>query len=151
MSRARIRLATGADVARLVSLRRAWSEEWSGSVDDGDGFERAFEKWFAGEGERRTTWIAEVGQAAVGMLNLVEFRRMPRPGETPARWGYVANVFVLAAHRDAGIGAQLLAAAVAEARARGYVRLVLNPSEPSVPFYERAGFRPSGLLTLPLR
>jgi len=37
-----------------------------------------------------------------------------------------------------------------EARSRGFVRLVLNPSERSMSFYERAGFGPSRLLQLDL-
>jgi GNAT superfamily N-acetyltransferase len=56
----------------------------------------------------------------------------------------------LAAHRDTGVGSALLGAAVAHARDQGFVRLVLNPSERSIPFYRRAGFRASRLLQLDL-
>jgi GNAT superfamily N-acetyltransferase len=49
-------------------------------------------------------------------------------------------VFVLPAHRDAGVGRLLLDAALAHADAHSYVRVVLHPSPRSVPFYERAGF-----------
>jgi GNAT superfamily N-acetyltransferase len=59
-------------------------------------------------------------------------------------------VFVLAEHRYAGVGTALHEAAVAHARREGFVRLVLNPSERSVPLYERFGFRPSRLLQLDL-
>lgn len=72
----------------------------------------------------------------------------PGPGWS---WGYIANVFVLAAHRNGGVGGALLAAAVDHARTAGFVRLVLSPSERSIPFYARAGFRPAtSLLLLPL-
>ena len=148
MTAASIRLATEADAEHLAALRRAWVEELSGPLDDGGEFERQFAAWYEGERDVRTSWIAFRGDDVVGMLNLTEFRRMPRPGVAPARWGYIANVFVLEAHRDAGIGAQLLDAAVVEAKSRGYARLVLNPSPRSVPFYRRAGFDPSGLLVL---
>ena len=43
-------------------------------------------------------------------------------------------------HRDRGIGSLLLAAVIAAADERGYVRVVLSPTLRSVPFYERAGF-----------
>jgi len=48
------------------------------------------------------------------------------------------------------VGRLLLDAAMDEARSRGFVRLVLNPSERSMSFYERAGFGPSRLLQLDL-
>ena len=78
-------------------------------------------------------------------------RQQARSPLTPCRLtAYVANVFVLAEHRYAGVGTALHEAAVAHARREGFVRLVLNPSERSVPLYERFGFRPSRLLQLDL-
>ncbi|MFD9704516.1 GNAT family N-acetyltransferase [Lentzea sp. NPDC059081] len=53
---------------------------------------------------------------------------------------------MLAAHRERGIGTALLDAAVAHARARSCARIVLSPSERSVPFYRRAGFGPATML-----
>ena len=145
MSAARVRQAFADDIGRLAALRRAWVEEASAPIDDAGEFEREFARWADAEGERRTAWIAFVGDAAVGMLN------MPRPGIPSGRWGYIGNVFVLAAHRNRQIGAQLLDAAVAEARTRRYARLVLSPSPRSVPLYRRAGFVPAdSLLVLPL-
>jgi hypothetical protein len=45
----------------------------------------------------------------------------------------------------------LVGALIDEGRARGWVRIVLSPSERSVPFYRRAGFRDADeLLVLPL-
>lgn len=53
---------------------------------------------------------------------------------------------------DPAFEARLRAWLVAEARARGFDRVVLNPSARSVPFYRRAGFVPAdGLLLHPLR
>ena len=75
-----------------------------------------------------------------GMMNLAVFERMPQPGRDPACWGYLSNAFVLAAHRDQGIGSLLLRALLDYADGHGYVRVVLNPSERSVPFYGRFGF-----------
>jgi GNAT superfamily N-acetyltransferase len=77
---------------------------------------------------------------------------MPAPGRDGGGWGYVGQAFVRAEHRDAGVGRLLLDAALAEARALGFDRVVLNPSARSVPFYRRAGFVPAdGLLVHPLR
>lgn len=49
-------------------------------------------------------------------------------------------MFVREEFRNRGVGSALLAAAVRIADERGYVRLVLSPSERAVPFYQRAGF-----------
>lgn len=60
-------------------------------------------------------------------------------------------MYVRPSSRNRGVGAALLDTALAEARRRGYERVVLNPSERSVPLYRRAGFVPeSGLFVLQL-
>jgi GNAT superfamily N-acetyltransferase len=125
-----VRVAGPGDAAALAWLRGG----------DEPGFAPLMGAWLAAEGERRTTWLATVGDAPVGMVSMLEYRRMPRPDRLDSRWGYVGNLFVLDAYRDRGIGGALLAAVVGAADARGYVRLVLSPSERSVALYERAGF-----------
>ena len=142
-----VRLAGPDDVPALARLRAAWTAD----VAD-DAFEAEFAQWWADEAGRRTIWLAEVDGAPVGMLTVAEFRRMPRPGRPAGCWGYVGNVFVLEEHRNRGLGRELLEAVLSAARARGYVRLVLAPSERSVPLYRRAGFRDAAddLLVLPL-
>ena len=135
----KVRRASAEDVPALAALRRAWTEEQNGEVVD-PGFEARFAEWFATESGRRVAWIASVDDHPVGMLNLAVFTRMPRPGVAPSRWGYIANVFVLERHRDAGVGRLLVDEAIAYARDEDLVRLVLSPSPRSVPFYERAGF-----------
>jgi GNAT superfamily N-acetyltransferase len=144
-----VRLAHAADTDMLAALRRAWVEE-SGPAPDAS-FEARFARWLDEEEGRRISWVAATGTGqAVGMLNLAVFTRMPRPGMPPQRWGYIANVFVLAEYRNAGVGQALLDAAIDYTRRERYVRLVLNPSERSVPFYLRAGFTPSPLYWLEL-
>ena len=148
-----VRLATAGDVPALAGLRAISDREpsRSGDVDAaGDAaFVHRFASWYAAEPHRRF-WIAEIEQHPVGMLNMLEFVRMPRPGRPESRWGYIANVFVLPAHRDAGIGRWLLEAAIGWANARDYARVVLSPSPRSVPLYARMGFQPAtSLMVLP--
>jgi GNAT superfamily N-acetyltransferase len=133
------------DVAALAALRRQWTEEQYGECDDPD-FEQRFAAWFAAEAPHRVSWLAEVDGRPVGMVNLSVFERMPRPGRPPSRWGYVANVFVLAAYRDRGIGQRLLSAVLEYADRNGLVRVVLYPSQRAVPFYTRLGFGPADML-----
>ena len=143
-----LRRATAADVTALAALRRAWVEENGGAVVDTGAFERDFAQWYAAEAGRRLTWVAAAGDEAVGMLNLVEFHRMPRPGRLHSTWGYISNVFVLAGHRNRGIGRQLLEVAIGAARERGYARLVLSPSDRARPLYARVGFGAADALML---
>lgn len=134
------------DTTALAALRRAWTEEQAGHLLDDDRFEEDFAQWYAAEASRRAAFVAEFDGKAVGMVNLALFERMPKPGRPASRWAYLGNAFVLAAHRNRGIGTALLNAAVAHARARDCARIVLSPSERSVPFYQRAGFGPATML-----
>ena len=132
-------MATPEDAASLAALRRAWTAEQHGPVDD-PGFEARFLDWYERESARRVAWLAEADGEMVGMMNLAVFDRMPQPGRDPGSWGYLSNSFVLAAHRNRGIGSLLLGALLAHADSHRYVRVVLSPSERAVPFYQRAGF-----------
>jgi GNAT superfamily N-acetyltransferase len=131
-----VRVAGAGDIAAIASLRSLWS---AGDADDPE-FERRMAGWVAAEGDRRTVWLATLDDSPVGMASVFEYRRMPRPGQPDSRWGYVSNMFVHEDVRNRGIGSALLAAIITAADQRGYARLVLSPSERSLPFYRRAGF-----------
>jgi len=139
---ASVRTAAAFDAGALASLRRQWRHEWHGVALDADpDFEPRFVGWFTDQLARGSlAWLAVLDGEPVGMLLMFVHERMPEPDREPGRWGYVGNAFVLPAHRDAGVGGQLLDAALAHADAHGFARVVLNPSPRSVPFYERAGF-----------
>lgn len=132
-------MAEAADAPALAALRRAWTAENDGNAAD-DGFEARFLDWYEREVGRRVSWLAEISGDPVGMMNMVIFERMPRPGRGTGTWGYLANAFVLAPHRDRGIGGRLLAALLAYADDADYARVVLRPSARAIPFYQRAGF-----------
>jgi GNAT superfamily N-acetyltransferase len=127
-------------MAAIARLRRESAQEQDGDLTD-PGFDERFAEWFARESSRRIFWLAEADRRLVGAMNLAVFERMPRPGRAPSRWGYLGNAFVLAAYRDEGIGSQLLHAVLSYADEQGFARVVLSPSERSIPFYQRAGFR----------
>jgi GNAT superfamily N-acetyltransferase len=131
-----VRVADARDIGAIASLRSVWS---AGAGTDPD-FEKRMGDWLAVEGDRRTTWLATVGDSPVGMASVFEYRRMPRPGQPDSRWGYVSNMFVRDDLRNRGIGSALLTRIIITADERSYARLVLSPSARSVPFYRRAGF-----------
>jgi GNAT superfamily N-acetyltransferase len=128
-----VRVASADDVGALAALRALW-------LGEDPALERRMAAWLASEGDRRTTWLAEIDGASVGMASLFEYRRMPRPGRPDSRWGYVSNMFVRDDLRNRGIGSALLTAIIAAAGERGHARLVLSPSARALPFYLRAGF-----------
>jgi GNAT superfamily N-acetyltransferase len=147
-----VRLATPEDDLAIAALRRAWTEERGGlgPIDDPD-FEPAFQEWAENERDRRISWVAEIEGQAVGMLNMVLFTRMPRPvpeaGPAPlGLWGYIANNFVLAEYRNRGVGSRMLEAALEHADRHDFARIVLTPTERSVPYYSRSGFVPATAL-----
>jgi GNAT superfamily N-acetyltransferase len=140
-------VATNEDVHTLERLRRAATEEQAGSVSD-PGFSERFRGWYQREEDRRVFWIATVDTMPVGTANLMIFRRMPRPGRDPGGWGYLGNAYVEASHRNQEIGRQLLVHILDYADTEGLERIVLNPTERSIPFYQRAGFSPSTQLLL---
>jgi len=130
-------------MSSLVTLRAVWRE-----AVVTDAFASQFTEWFEREGRQRWWWVAEDGSGlALGMVNLKVFDRMPSPGGSPSRWGYLANLFVHPAVRNQGIGTLLLSALLDTSRKEGLVRVVLSPTAQSVPLYKRAGFDPAdGLL-----
>jgi GNAT superfamily N-acetyltransferase len=147
MADAVIRRAEHADVAAIVQLRREWTQEQNGHIADPD-FDKNLAAWCAREFSRRVIWLAEEGGRPVGMLNLAIYERMPQPGRALSRWGYLGNVFVLAAYRNRGIGTQIVSAALEYADENNFVRVVMSPTEKSIPLYERAGFGPANGLML---
>jgi GNAT superfamily N-acetyltransferase len=134
-----VRVTGPGDVDALAALRALWSE------GEEPEFAARMAEWLESEGQRRTTWLALSGGEPLGMASLFEYRRMPRPGRAPSRWGYVSNMFVRVEHRNRGVGRALLTAILDAADERGYARLVLSPSEAALPLYESAGFaQPAG-------
>jgi GNAT superfamily N-acetyltransferase len=141
-----VRQADADDVERLARLRAVWrATQVSGE------FLATFREWFVREQASRWWWIAVDDDNAIGMVNLKIFERMPSPDVSPTRWGYLANLFVVPDQRRSGVGSLLVAAVVDRARNEGLVRVVLAPSELSIPLYGRHGFRAATeLLLLPL-
>ena len=84
-----------ASARALAALRRASVVERRGPQDD-PGFDDELAAWWAREAPQRTAWLASVDGEPVGMMNVLEFTRMPTPGAPAGRWGYLGNAFVLA-------------------------------------------------------
>lgn len=138
-----VRRARGADAPTLARMRWAFRTEHH----PGDGPERPVadaERWMRDRLGRDTwlAWVAESDGAIVGHVFLQLVEKIPHPSADNNPIGYVTNFYVSPAERNRGVGAALLRALTGYAREHALDRLVLWPSERSVPLYRRSGFRP---------
>ena len=150
-----IRRATVEDADDLARLRWDFRAEAGTPVTTSlDAFVAAF-RWFVGEtigGEPPTwwAWLAEDAHRAIGCVWVQLVEKVPHPSRE--RWerpvAYLTNMYVEETHRHAGVGRELVEAAVGQARQRGVDGVMLWPSDDSVGFYHRAGFEPSPWLWL---
>lgn len=84
-----------------------------------------------GEDEHALHWLAWLGDDAIGTVRL-------RAGD------HIGRMAVLREHRGRGVGALLLDAAVAHARAAGTPEVHLHAQVHALEFYARAGFIAEG-------
>jgi GNAT superfamily N-acetyltransferase len=95
----------------------------------------------------RTVWTAHYQGRAVGMVCVTAHERMPSPNtRATASWGYLGHLYVLPSARGLGIRAELIQTVLTEAERRRYAKLVLSPSELSIPLYRRSGFTDAHLM-----
>ena len=94
-------------------------------------------------------FVGEVDGRVVATAYMQAIGKVPRPWPNPS-WGYVTTVFTRPEFRDKGVGGAVLRALIDHAREEGMEGLLLWPSERSVPFYERLGFRRDETLELEL-
>jgi ribosomal protein S18 acetylase RimI-like enzyme len=94
--------------------------------------------------------VARNAERVVGMVNLL-YTISTALG---ARAALIEDLVVQPAERSAGVGSQLLAQAIALARARGCRRITLltdRSNTPAQAFYRKIGFEPSPMMPMRLR
>lgn len=141
-----IRESRPSDVPGLAALRATWAAEQQPAHAEDPAFDTVFTDWM--DANPRKFFVADNDGELVGMLNLMIFERMPKPGTAASRWVYLGNVYVLPAFRNAGIGGRLVEASIQFSQAISAVRIVLSPSPESRDFYARLGFRSAGELNI---
>lgn len=149
------RVAHEGDLEALAHLRWAFrAEDGEVPVDSPEAFRSRYAAAMAPalHDGRMTCWVAEVDGAIVSHMTVVRVPGVPRPSRAHDAWGYLTDAHTVAAWRGQGIGATLLAAVVAWARASDLELLLVSPSERGDAFYRRAGFADAeSFLTLTLR
>jgi hypothetical protein len=67
-----VRVVDVGDIGAVASLRSLWSADPGKDPD----LERRMAAWLAVEGDRRTTWLATLGDAPVGMASVRGYARL---------------------------------------------------------------------------
>lgn len=134
------------DRAALADLRATWAAEQEPGLPDDPDFEDPYSGWM--DANPRRFFVAEEDGKLVGMLNLLNFERMPKPGKAPSRWVYLGNVYVLPGFRNAGIGSRLVHGGIGFSQGINAARMVPSPSPASRNFYARLGFQPAEELSI---
>jgi GNAT superfamily N-acetyltransferase len=141
------RMAIEADVDELARMR--WDfrlEEAPGAtIHDQATFVDACTAFLRqGLAERRWTyWIAQQETQIVSHIYIQRVPKVPKPNKLDDALGYVTNVYTRPTYRGQGIGTQLMIHVLQWAREHDLESLIVWPSETSVGFYKRAGFRGS--------
>ena len=139
------RLATEADAPELAQMR------WDFRLEEAPGATRhdpatflhactAFLRQGLAE-QRWTYWLAQRDTIIVSHIFIQRVPKVPKPNRLDDALGYVTNVYTRPAYRGQGIGTRLMVQVLAWARDNDLESLIVWPSEVSVRFYERAGFR----------
>lgn len=102
-------------------------------------------------GGRWAFFVTEIDGEVVANAFVQVVPKVPRPGRFDDALGYLTNVYVRAAHRNRGLGTELLSQVMAWARARDLEILVVWPSQRSRSLYARAGFAPGEVQEVVLR
>lgn len=146
-----IRIASKDDLPALAALR--WRlKAGDHAPPQGEDFARFAEPFIRLESAGLARgdivhWIADVDGAPVAAMSLVVVRKVSAPGGAERRWGYLTNCYVIAEHRNAGVGSRMLEAIQSRARDEALEFLIVWPSDRAFPFYERSGFqRPDDVL-----
>ena len=139
------RIATESDLEELAQMR--WDfriEESLGTpVHDRQSFLEACTA-FLRQGlasQRWVYWVAVCDGTIVSHIFVQRVDKVPKPNRLDDGFGYVTNVYTRPAYRGGGIGSELMGRVVEWAQAQDLECLFVGPSDASVRFYERAGFR----------
>lgn len=86
-------------------------------------------------------WVAEVSGQIVSHVYVALIDKVPRPVRANRRIGYLTNMCTRPPHRAGGIGGRLVRRAQDAARQADVELMIAWPSEDSIAFYERHGFK----------
>jgi len=86
-------------------------------------------------------WVVEDNGRIIAHANIIIAQKIPRPGRIIRKWGRLSTVRTIPEYRNQGVGSALMEKIKAWSRELHLEELLVGPSERSIPFYERAGFK----------
>jgi GNAT superfamily N-acetyltransferase len=140
------RQADGSDADELAQLRWIWRAVERDEKGDPDRFRTDFRDWMAEHRRTHLPFVVESDGSAVGMAWLVVIERIPGPENWTRLSGAIQSVYVLAEHRNGGLGSMLMQQLIQRGRQLGLDYLSVHPSPRSFPFYRRLNFQGEGSL-----
>ncbi len=149
-----IGFATTDDIPELARLRwQLYVEQDGEPAESRDGYLERFTRFarstLASDAWR--SWVARDGDRLVAAMWLQTVPRIPVPGKSAGPIGYLTNVYVAPAHRNAGLGARMLDRVKGWCSEQSYSLVIVWPTERSRSFYRRGSFgRPDEPLVLDL-
>jgi phosphinothricin acetyltransferase len=139
-----IRRATSADVAAITDIYNEAILTTTATFDIEPKTIEDRAEWLAGRGERYPVFVADEDGDVLGWTSLARWSERAGYDDTAE-----TALYVHAAHRGRGIGRQLKAAMIEEARRLGFHTLVVRvtaDSEASIHLNEQAGFERVGTI-----
>lgn len=154
VARARIRLATVADMDLLVRHRRGmWEEIFDLPVAQLDAADRVYRRWAKRHMQtgRLVGWIVEDASGVALASGCVWLSpQQPRPTWPGLVAPYLMSMYTEPGHRGRGHATRIVRECVRWARRKGYPVVLLHASKLGDPIYRREGFRQSNEMRLPL-
>jgi GNAT superfamily N-acetyltransferase len=139
------RLATEEDLFELAQLR------WDFRMEGGDELPAVSKAEFilacveflkqGLDNGTRAYWLADDNGEIISHLFVQKVDMVPRPCKIKDQFGYITNNYTKPQHRNKGIGSQLMQRVKQWVQEQDLEVLIVWPSEESVRFYERAGFK----------
>lgn len=141
-----IRLANKDDIDQLTKMR------WDFTLEDypemGKGVEYgSFENEFRGflqtamENGKWFVWVAESKGKIVSHIYIELIQKVPRPGRITNPFAYMTNVYTVPGFRGKGTGSKLLTHVNEWAEEKKYEFIIVWPSDTSIEFYGRNGYK----------
>lgn len=145
-----VRRATPAEYVSLAALRWMWIIEEAGGEPVGtrSAFSHDFVAWAQQNARTHHAFVAESGGELIGVAWLALAPRVPSPRAPVRSTGDVQSVYVVPAHRGAGVGARLIDSVCDAAEASGAERVTVHSSSRARSAYARAGFTVESRLML---
>ncbi|HOB61426.1 MAG TPA: GNAT family N-acetyltransferase [Candidatus Competibacteraceae bacterium] len=143
-----IEKATLADIPALSDLLSVLFTQEAEFTPDPEAQRRGLAH-IIGNAAMGAVWVAKQDDRIIGMVNIL-FTVSTALGE---RVALLEDMVVAPAHRGAGVGSALIAAAIAWARGQGCRRITLltdRANEAAQRFYRRQGFAASNMLPMRL-